>query len=248
MSHGSSEVNRLTAELSQAHRELAKQDRLAAIGRVAVHVADEAQSQLTTAKLYLRLLRRRLSDDEGSLDVLTKIEAGLAGLDATFGDLTQFTAERPPRPERVRIRQLVEEIRDLHDQRLGAQAIQLSIDVPLGETVLADCEMLRRCLANMIRNALDAMPHGGELVITSYNGPAGFELEVADSGPGIDAEIRRRAFEPFFSTKPGGTGLGLAIAARIAEAHGGRVTAQNCPEGGAAFTLRIPRQALEAAA
>ena len=85
-------------------------------------------------------------------------------------------------------------------------------------------------------------------MITSWQGPRGIELEVADSGPGISEETRRRVFEPFFSTKPGGTGLGLAVVWRAAEAHGGEVHVLNCPEGGAAFTLRIPRHAMEAAA
>ena len=93
------------------------------------------------------------------------------------------------------------------------------------------------------------MPDGGRLVFTSYNGPFGFELEVADSGHGLSEETRRRAFEPFYTTKSGGTGLGLAIVQRVAEVHGGDVTALNCPEGGAAFTLRLPQQhAREAAA
>ena len=76
----------------------------------------------------------------------------------------------------------------------------------------------------------------------------GFELEIADSGPGLRDDVRRRMFEPFFTTKSSGTGLGLAIVGRIAEVHGGQITACNCPEGGAAFTLQIPHRAMEAAA
>jgi signal transduction histidine kinase len=92
------------------------------------------------------------------------------------------------------------------------------------------------------------MPDGGALVITSFEGKQGFELEVADSGPGLNEEEQRRAFEPFYSTKPNGTGLGLAIVYHVAEAHGGTVTVMNCPEGGAAFTIRIPRRTMRAAA
>jgi signal transduction histidine kinase len=116
--------------------------------------------------------------------------------------------------------------------------------------LFADREMLRRCITNLSLNAIDAMPNGGELVITSYSGPHGFELEIADSGPGLSDQVRRRMFEPFFTTKQHGTGLGLAIVSRIAEVHGGDLTARNCPEGGAAFTLRIPvsQHALQAAA
>ncbi len=108
--------------------------------------------------------------------------------------------------------------------------------------------MLRCALVNLALNSLEAMPEGGRLVVTSYIGRGGVELEVADSGPGLSEEARRRAFEPFFTTKRDGAGLGLAVVHRIAEAHGGDVRAMNCPEGGAAFTLRFPERAREAAA
>jgi signal transduction histidine kinase len=102
--------------------------------------------------------------------------------------------------------------------------------------------MLRRAVLNLVLNALDAMPDGGTLQITAVAAPSCVELEVADSGPGLSADVLPRVFEPFFTTKQGGTGLGLAIVSRIAEAHGGSITATNCPEGGAAFTLRIPTE------
>jgi signal transduction histidine kinase len=126
----------------------------------------------------------------------------------------------------------------------------VDLDVPFVHQLFADREMLRRCILNLMLNAIDAMPKGGHLVITSYSGPHGFELEIADSGPGLSDEVRRRMFEPFFTTKNSSSGLGLAIVSRIAEAHGGDLTARNCPEGGAAFTLRIAvnQHALQAAA
>jgi signal transduction histidine kinase len=92
-----------------------------------------------------------------------------------------------------------------------------------------------------VLNALDAMPDGGALLITSYCGHGWYELEVADSGPGLGTDALQKVFEPFFTTKSNGTGLGLAIVDRIAEVHGGEVLAQNCAEGGAAFTIKIPQ-------
>jgi len=123
-----------------------------------------------------------------------------------------------------------------------AQGIRTQVDVPRHETFWIDDSMVRRALLNLVLNALDAMPDGGELVITSYSSPQGFELEVADSGPGVEIQSMQQVLDPFFTTKQGGTGLGLSIVSRIAEAHGGEVAIANCPEGGAAFTLRFPRQ------
>jgi signal transduction histidine kinase len=110
--------------------------------------------------------------------------------------------------------------------------------------------MLRRAVLNLVLNAVDAMPEGGELVVTSFHGRnGGFEIEIADSGPGLSDEQLEKAFDPFFTTKSTGTGLGLSIVQRIAEAHGGRVTATNCPQGGAAFTIQLPpRRAMGMAA
>ena len=108
--------------------------------------------------------------------------------------------------------------------------------------------MLYQAVVNLILNAVDAMPDGGELTITSYSGPDGVELEISDSGLGVPADIRGRLFEPYFTTKADGAGLGLAIVQQIAELHGGDVICADCPQGGTAFTLRIPLPALEAAA
>jgi signal transduction histidine kinase len=242
------EVARLNQELEIKNRELARKNRLADLGQMASHVAHEVRNNLVPVSLYMSLLRRRLSDDAGSLDILAKIEAGFIALDTTVNDLLSFTAHRSPQWQTFLVGDLVEEICDSLGPQLEAQRIDVDVDVPPNTLLTADREMFRRAVLNLVLNSIDAMPDGGELVITSYDGAKGFELEVADSGPGLSEEQKRRAFEPFYSTKQNGTGLGLAIVYHVAEAHGGTVTAMNCPEGGAAFTIRIPRRTMRAAA
>jgi signal transduction histidine kinase len=242
------EVARLNKELEIKNTELARKNRLADLGQMASHVAHEVRNNLVPVSLYMSLLRRRLSDDSGSLDILAKIEAGFIALDTTVNDLLSFTAHRSPQWQTFLIGDLVEEVCESLGPQMEAQMIDVDVDVPPNTLLTADREMFRRALLNLILNSIDAMPEGGELVITSYDGAKGFELEVADSGPGLSDEEKRRAFEPFYSTKQNGTGLGLAIVYHVAEAHGGTVTAMNCPEGGAAFTIRIPRRTMRAAA
>jgi two-component system sensor histidine kinase HydH len=215
---------------------------------MASHIAHEVRNNLVPVTLYMSLLRRRISDDHGSCDVLDKIAAGFAAVDTCVNDLLHFTADREPRLKPVDIRGLVAEVLAGLAPQLEAQEIEAVVNVERGERVLADFEMLRRALLNLTLNAIDAMPTGGRLFITSETGAHGYELEVSDTGEGLSDEARQRAFEPFFSTKSHGTGLGLAIVDRIAEVHGGVCLAQNCPDGGAAFTLRIPHRAMEAAA
>lgn len=149
----------------------------------------------------------------------------------------------------VALRELVEEVcRPLLSQ-LSARAIQLVVDIPENQMLHADRELLRRAVRNLVENAIDAMPDGGSLVATSAVGPGVTELEIADTGPALSEEELHEAFEMLPSAQRGGTGWGLAAVSRIAELHGGSVTVANCPEGGAAFTLRIPHPpGLEAAA
>ena len=147
------------------------------------------------------------------------------------------------------LRELVEEVCRPLASRLEAQAIQTEIDIPPSLMVTADRELLRRAVRNLLLNALDAMPEGGLLTATSAAGPRAVELEIADTGASLSDEERQQAFELLPTAQRGGTGWGLAVVHRIAEVHGGSVTAANCPEGGVAFTLRIPHPAaLEAAA
>jgi signal transduction histidine kinase len=243
------EVARLTKELEQKNSELARKNRLADLGQMASHVAHEVRNNLVPVSLYMSLLRRRLSDDSGSLDILAKVEAGFAALDVTVNDLLNFTAHRSPQWQTFLVGDLVEEVCESLEPQLEAQRIDLDVDVPPNTLLTADREMVRRALLNLVLNAIDVMPDGGALVITSYDGARGFELEVADSGPGLSEEDEQRVFEPFYTTKQNGTGLGLAIVYHVAEAHGGTVTAANCPEGGAAFTLKFPpRKSMRAAA
>jgi signal transduction histidine kinase len=160
-----------------------------------------------------------------------------------------FTAHREPQWRTFIVQDLVEEILDSLAPQFEAQGIEVDVDVPPHTVVTADREMLRRAVLNLVLNAVDAMPRGGDLVITSYERHGGLELEIADSGPGLPETNLPRLFDPFFTTKATGTGLGLSIVHRIVEAHGGRVTAANCPEGGAAFTIELPpRRALGVAA
>lgn len=242
------QVERLTDELEVKNRELARKNRLADLGQMASHIAHEVRNNLVPVSLYLSLLRRRISEDSGAVDILDKVHSGVRALDTTVNDLLSFTAERDPKLQRLNVERLINDVLDSLAPQLEAQEIAVDVDVPTGLAVRADQDMLRRAVLNLVLNALDAMPDGGEITITGVDGLYGCELEVADSGTGLSDEALRRACEPFYTTKSTGTGLGLAIVQRMAESHGGQLSVCNCPEGGAAFTLRIPHRRMEAAA
>jgi len=242
------EVRRLTDELEVKNRELAQKNRMADLGQMATHIAYEVRNNLVPVTLYLSLLRRRIKDDSGSLEVLDKVESGFAALDVTVNDLLHFTSDRDPQLQTFSLQKLVEEICASLGSQLSAQEIEVVTEVGRQRLVTADRDMLRRAVLNLVLNAVDAMPNGGTLTVTASDAERGLELTVADTGPGMSEDTVRRAFEPFYTTKPGGTGLGLTIVCRIAEVHGGKLVCVSGPEKGASFTLSLPHQAQETAA
>jgi signal transduction histidine kinase len=242
------EIARLTRELEIKNRELARKNRLADLGQMASHVAHEVRNGLMPLTLYLGLLKRRLVGDPAALELVGKLDAGFGALQSTVNDLLHFTSDREPQPRVFALAALCHEVHDSLALQFSAQEIACDIDCPQRLLVSADRDMLRRAILNLLLNAVDVLPQGGQICLSGCQTATGIEIEVADSGPGIAGQVAPRLFEPFFTTKSEGTGLGLAIVQRIVEVHGGSVSAMNCPEGGAAFTIRLPRKAMEAAA
>lgn len=158
------------------------------------------------------------------------------------------SALRPVHRKRVEVRPLIEEVLDALSTRLEIQTVRAEVDVSPAHVAWADGEMLRRCVLGLTLHALEAMPEGGELVVTSHVGPHGFELEIADSGRADSESFRATARQAVSMTTNKFNGGEVALAHRLAAAHGGEITARNCPDGGTARTIRIPHRALEAAA
>ena len=160
------EVSRLTHELEVKNQELARKNRLADLGQMASHVAHEVRNSLVPVTLYLSLLRRNLAGDPAGLETLSKVEAGFTALDATVNDLLSFTAHRQPHWQSFLVYELVDEVCQSMAPQLEAQCVDVDLDVPPNTLLTADREMLRRAVLNLVINALDAMPSGGDLVIT----------------------------------------------------------------------------------
>jgi len=239
----SREVAKLTDELEIKNRELARKNRLADLGLVASHIAHEVRNSLMPLTLYTGMLRRQMETIGEDTRVVTKIESGLTILNSTVNDLLHFTADRRPQISSVSLRPLIEEICQQLQPQMTAQRVRLVCDVAAGIVVPADKEMLRRACLNLTLNALDVMPEGGCLTITGTVVGSRVEIEFADTGCGISDFDAAKLFDPFFTTKNTGTGLGLAIVQRVVESHEGHVTARNCPDYGAAFTLVLPHDA-----
>ena len=219
----------------------ARAEQLAAVGRLAAGVAHEIRNPLASVKM---LAQAGLLDGDGlSREDLTIIEAEVRRAEKSLQNLLDYA--RPPQPDRrpLDLTELSRAVLDLIRGRAARQEVELALNAAGPLEVVADAEQARQAVLNLCWNALDAMPQGGTLTVTPRRAGHRAEVEVADTGPGVAPDFAPHLFEPFASTKEAGLGLGLSICKRVAEAHGGTISAGNRAGGGASFFLSLALEA-----
>lgn len=231
------------AEYGRAQRERAW-------GEVARRLAHEIKNPLTPIQLAAERLRRRYlgSLPEAEREVLDRSTQTIVGQVETLKRMVdEFSEYARPSALSLQSMPLSQILREVQDLYAGAGQARFELDVPDPEPwVRIDPTRMRQLLVNLVKNAIEAVGDPTATVLhvrlRRIDGEAGgwLELCVDDNGPGIPAELRERLFEPYSTTKTKGTGLGLAIVKRIAEEHGGSIQAEDAPEGGARFRLRLP--------
>jgi signal transduction histidine kinase len=248
------EVDRLNVELTgtlsrlqAAQQELLVAERMATVGRVALKVAHEVRNPISAIELNAEILQDivRSHGTAPDSDEANALVASIRDQVKTLDALTEeyLTFARFPRPhfEEESVNALVEEVAEFVRPLATRQGLTVFARTdPRVPHMEVDRGLLRQALLNLVKNGMEALSRGGELTLSSRLEGEVAELSVADTGPGITAEVARRLFEPFFTTKPQGTGLGLSIATQITEEHGGAIHWGNRPEGGAVFTIRLP--------
>jgi signal transduction histidine kinase len=251
------EVSRLKSELRQARSQLARSRELAALGEMAAGIAHEIRNPLASIGLYASMLRDDLRGERPEQSAMAmKICDAVGGLDRIVGDVLAFAREVRLRPEPLSARDALLDAA----QACAQEAERLGVTLRIGEgdgRIEADRSLLRQALVNVVRNACEACAEaerGGGIVELGVgrasarreDGGAApmVALRVRDTGPGVSEDVKRRMFNPFFTTRAAGTGLGLAIVHRIMDAHAGRVTVENIgPGGGAVVELLLPASA-----
>ncbi|GMU36558.1 MAG: HAMP domain-containing histidine kinase [Phycisphaerae bacterium] len=240
------EVRRLREQLEEKDRELERGRRLSALGEMAAGVAHEIRNPLGGIGLYASMLAEDLKSEGKHGDVAQRILAGVKHLDALLTDILMFAGHVEPRKGAVLLGDVVQEVVELTAPQARLRDIRVDVDAAvLGERAEGDARQLSRAVLNLLLNALDAARPGGRVRIGAASdvaSPGCVGIVVEDDGEGIAEGVLDRMFDPFFTTKETGTGLGLAIVHRIAEAHGGRISAFNRPEGGARFILWVRRE------
>jgi signal transduction histidine kinase len=223
---------------------LQRSERLAAIGQVAGGVAHELRNPLNVVKTSVYyLLHARNPSPEKRAEHLHRIEKHVMVADNTITALSNFA--KLPVPQRKPFA-LEHCLREALEATPMPDTIRVLLDCPSSlPPALADHDQIRIVFANLIRNALEAMPEGGQLTLTTRAGDGVLETTVADTGVGIPADLLHRIMEPLYSTKARGLGLGLPIARAILEKNGGSLRVTSEPGRGTAFTVFLQTDAAE---
>jgi len=228
---------------------LSRSDRLAALGTVAAGVAHEIRNPLAGLRGAAQLLDGESGLPPAFKEYTSVIIKEVDRLAAIVERLLSFATPRGPVVRPCNLHEILDSLLFLEQGPLSARGVtvQRLYDPQLPE-ILADPAEIRQLFLNLIRNGVEAMPDGGELTLkTRYErssqrcrGLSVAVAEIIDQGGGIDPEIERHLFTPFFTTKKGGTGLGLAICLRIVEDHGGAMEAISQPGKGSNFRVLLP--------
>ena len=239
---------RLHSEKRELARRAQMAEKLAAVGTMTAGLSHEIRNPLNAAALQLSVLERRVqklpeAEQAPLLEPLHLVRDEIRRLDHILEDFLQFARPREFRAQRLKVIPVLDRVLDLLEgaaQQRGVQVLRSFQPVP---PVPGDEERLRQVVMNLALNAVEAVPPGGWLRVSCQpaEDPELVEILVDDCGPGVPAEMRERVFEPFFTTKAKGSGLGLPIVHAIVTQHGGTITVEEAPEGGARFALRIPR-------
>jgi signal transduction histidine kinase len=242
-------INPLRLKLVESHAIIERQEKLASRGVLAAGVAHEIRNPLTAIKARLFSQQKLLKPGSIESEDATIIGNEINRLEEIVKDVLHFARPSEPRLKAMPAAEALREVRDLLAPQLEKEAIQLKLRPTNGAMVRADAQQLKQVLINLIQNAAESIGRSGQITLRERIDTARLSgkqtevviLEIVDTGRGMSADVQKRLFDPFFSTKEGGTGLGLAIAARIIEKHGGALEFQTQMNQGTTFGIVLPR-------
>ncbi len=251
-----SRLEKANREIERYHQEqLARADRLATIGEMAAGMAHEIRNPLTGIAGALSVLSRGFRADDPRQEVVRETRLLIDRLNRSVESILHYARPVPPQFQSVQLDAVVASVLPLAESEARKAAVRLRCEpekstavgaAPL--LVWADPHQLQQVLLNLVLNAIQATPVGGEIAVRTHMCLQGEQgsgcacLEVEDTGKGMSESEVAKAFQPFFSTKPGGTGLGLPIAKQIIEQHGGRISIASTPGKGTRVRIELPHQ------
>lgn len=236
------ELSRTSAKVEELHRrEMERAGRLATVGELASGVAHEIKNPVVGISNGLDLVIRRVGDDEDLAPIVREMKRQLTRIEDAVRDLLAFARPATPTLERIDGNEVVERaVRLVHP---AAEKAGVRVDVesdPGLPDLVADEELLRQALVNLIMNAVQASSEDGRVRVATSTRDEEVRIRVEDEGSGIPDDELEQIFKPFFTTKHHGTGLGLSITREIVERHDGELGVESRVGGGTTFTMSIP--------
>ena len=245
--------NEMTARLRDRMEQIDQSGRLAVVGKLASYLAHEVRNPLSAIKMNLQRLDRWARAGEIPYRCAEPVQISLGEVDRLAGAVSsvlQLGRSHDQPPEELSAHDLVREAGVLLDNEFASRGVRLRWELDAeADRIVGRPGQLKGVILNLMLNALDAQPEGGELVIRSNlaPGPRGepgprLELRFRDDGPGVPSDVRDRIFEPFFTTKASGSGIGLSVASKAVRDHGGDLRLGELPAlgAGAEFVVSLP--------
>ena len=221
-------------------------DQLAFVGQASQSFAHEVRGPLNNIAMGVQYLATRIPADEALSQSFKSVQAECSRLSNLMNDMLAWAKPVNPKLEPVAIDALFSRLLHRFGTKIEQRNVRLNYTVEPGcPKAVADARLIEQVFVNLIDNALQAMPAGGHLSVTVGPGSRGqagsvIEARVANSGPGISEDLRRRIFDPYFTTKPDGTGLGLAICKRLVTVQQGAIGVESFAGSGTIFKVTLP--------
>ena len=229
-----------TTERNALQHEVEESRRLAALGQFAAAIAHDIRTPLSSIRMSVQILRSKVSLPPEDMEYFDLTLEAISRLGRDVAELMDYTKPAFLRIEPVALGELIEDVCDVLAANAKVAKVRIASDVPEGLEVLVDELLLRKALVNLLDNAVEASPVGGEVRIEARVDADAVCMVVSDRGSGIAQEDRERIWDPFFTTRTDGTGLGLAIVRKAITAHGGTITVVSEPGAGTRFEIRLP--------
>jgi signal transduction histidine kinase len=240
MQHKVEELEEVTGELQKNKDLLVEAERYSALGHMASQLAHSIRNPITAIGGTSRLLARKIDNPEW-LQFLAMMAGEAEKIEKTLDDLFNFVEQIKPVRERTLLLPLIRRSLLLHFGALKEQEIRQTLLFPESDILVdVDPRLIQQALVHLIRNSIEAMPQGGELVIEVRQEEKTVRIVIRDTGTGMDDGRIGRAVDPFFTTKIIGTGMGLTLVKRIVEDHGGSLALHSGYDGGMEATMVLP--------
>lgn len=236
-------VDRKQKRLVEANQRLAHNEKVATLGRVAAQVAHEVRNPLTGLLLYSEHLKGKIEGKlpNGDAVLIDKIIDTIHNLTATTEQILNFARPVTLAPRRVDLNRVARDVTQLLSTEIAAHSIETKLD--LAEAPVAgmlDEPSIRATTLNLVLNAVQAMPAGGHLTISTRSSDGKLWLAIKDTGSGMTADQIKQIFEPFNTTKSRGLGLGMPYAQKVIQQHGGEIVVESQPGKGTEVRIELP--------